>query len=139
MGRGEYDKLRAGETIRNVTDWQRAGMRTTARGVCFFLDDEPKEERIHYVSGACRMGMYDYYVVFEASVLLSFRRSVGIYRDPGPGPYDDVVVIDGIAFGRKCVTELSLDEYDDRRLPVVEAYAVERDIDAGDWAFRRVR
>lgn len=138
MGASEFNALTSGEVLRNKTDWKKAGMFTTARGFCFFADDEPKEQRIHYASGAGPCATYDYYVVFDAPALLKFRTSWGYYRDIGPGPYDDIIVINSQVYGRRKVLELSLEEYDRQRLPIAEVYAIERDIDAGEWAFRRV-
>lgn len=133
MGKQEFDDLLAGKTLHNTTDWNRAGNATNARGFCFFRDDEPKEKRIHYMPG-----VYEYYVVFNAMAPINFKVSQGYYRDDGPGPYDDIVFFAGVAQGRKKVFELSLEEYSRQRLGIAEAYAIELDIDAGDWAFRRV-
>lgn len=133
MGEKEFNDLLAGKPLHNTTDWERAGKATNARGFCFFRDDEPKERRIHYMPG-----VYSYYVVFNVLGPVNFKVSQGLYRDLGPGPYDDIIFISGVPIGRRKVFEFSLEDYSRQLLGIAEAYAIEMDIDAGDWAFRRI-
>lgn len=132
MGKSEYDALMEGKTIINHTDWHQRGKRTTSKGFCFFYDDEPKEDRIHYLLGVGPRYDYDYYVVFDAPESIELHIGHGTYRDiENDNPLSWIIAT-------REVKELSLEEYDRQRLPIVEAYAIERDIDAGEWAFRSV-
>ena len=78
MSREELDKYLAGKTLENKTDWKNnAHNRSSSVGFCFFGDDIPIEDRLHYVSGIVS---FQVIAEFEADSR-KLKQSVGFYRD----------------------------------------------------------
>ena len=80
MGAEELRKYLNGETLTNITDWNKAGQRSGSKGFCFFDDTEPPEERLKYVSGVVNTEIVAIFrpVPFAK---LELTESYGIYRD----------------------------------------------------------
>ena len=80
MGVEELRKYMNGETLTNITDWNKAGQRSGSKGFCFFDDSEPPEERLKYVTGVVNTKIVAIFrpVPFAK---LELTESYGIYRD----------------------------------------------------------
>lgn len=80
MGAVELNKYLNGETLTNITDWNKAGQRSGSKGFCFFDDSEPPEERLKYVAGVVNTEIVAIFrpVPFAK---LELTESYGIYRD----------------------------------------------------------
>ena len=80
MGFKELADYLDGNTLRNTTDWNKAGQRSGSKGFCFFDDTEPPEERLKYVSGVVNTEIVAIFrpVPFAK---LELTESYGIYRD----------------------------------------------------------
>lgn len=80
MGTVELRKYLNGETLTNITDWNKAGQRSGSKGFCFFDDSEPPEERLKYVNGVVNTEIVAIFrpVPFAKLELIE---SYGIYRD----------------------------------------------------------
>ena len=62
MSQDELDKYKAGETLRNLTDWRKRSQVTSSVGFCFFDDAVKPEKRMEYLTGVVDL---DCVAVFE--------------------------------------------------------------------------
>ena len=102
MSQDELDKYKAGETLKNVTDWRKKGQVTSSIGFCFFGDDVAPEKRMEYLTGVVDL---DCVAVFEC-IDGKMKKSSGRYRDP-----DKDVCVDPFDFLFNPPEMMRVDEY----------------------------
>ena len=102
MSQDELDKYKAGETLRNLTDWRKRSQVTSSVGFCFFNDAVKPEKRMEYLTGVVNL---DCVAVFEC-IDGKMKKSFGRYRDP-----DKDAGADLFDFLFKPPAMMSVDEY----------------------------
>ena len=102
MSQDELDKYKAGETLRNLTDWRKRAQVTSSVGFCFFDDAVKPEKRMEYLTGVVDL---DCVAVFEC-IDGKMKKSSGRYRDP-----DKDVCVDLFDFLFNPPEMMRVDEY----------------------------
>lgn len=119
MGFKELADYLDGNTLRNTTDWNKAGQRSGSKGFCFFDDSEPPEERLPYVSGVVDTELV---VMFEVVPFakIDLHEGFGRYRDTEKDmpTLEELLTFTNIKF--KKVREYSLTEYSNQILRLLK-------------------